>query len=151
MAIFGWLFGRSKSRADKPQIVADGWVKSENGNSVPIEGSTRVTTFQQDCVWKYCIADVDDRQEPFFSEAYDSEREAREEALAHLHGEPSSHQPLSVLVAEDRRERWESRIRERAQLIEELQDFLAEKPDLGIMALRKPEAKIASHLEQLEW
>jgi hypothetical protein len=151
MALFDWLFGRSKSRANKSAAVSDRWSVSENGNPTLIEGSTRITVFQQDRGWKFCIAAVNDREEPFFSEAYASEQEAREEALANLRGEPSRYQPLSVSFAEDRRQRWETHIRERSKVIEELQRYLAENADLGITALRKPEAKIASHLKQIDW
>lgn len=151
MAFFSWLFGRSKPRATKSSAVTDRWSVSENGNPMLIEGSTRITVFQQDRGWKYCIADADDREEPYFSEAYANEEEAQEEALAHFRGEPTRHQPLSLSFAEDRRQRWETLIGERSKLIEELQRYLAENPDLGITALRKPEAKIASHLKQLDW
>lgn len=139
MAFFSWLFGKSN------------WTVSENGNPMLIEGSTRITVFQKDRGWKYCIADVDDGEEPYFSEAYANQQEAQEEALAHIRGDPSRHQPLSASFAEDRRERWETHIRERTPLIEELQRYLAENSDLGITALRKPEAKITSHLKQLDW
>lgn len=151
MALFDWLFGKSKARKDKALTARAGWAVSENGNPMLIEGSTRITVFQQDRGWKYCIADIEDREEPYFSEAYSNEREAREEALAHLHGEPSEHQPLSESYVENRRERWEAQIRDRAQLIEEMQRYLSENSDLGITALRKPEAKVISHLNQLEW
>jgi hypothetical protein len=151
MAIFSWLFGKSKSPANKSAGVTGRWVSSENGNPMLIDGSTRITVFQQDRGWKYCIADVDEREEPYFSEAYANQQEAQEEALAHLRGDPSRHEPLSASFAKDRRERWNALIHERANLIEELQRYLAGHSDLGITALRKPEAKIASHLKQLEW
>lgn len=151
MALFNWLFGKFKSRAGNLPTSADGWTLSENGNPMLVEGSLRVTVFQWDCGWKYCIADVDDQEESYFSEVYANEQAAREEAFVHLHGEPSHRQPLSDSIAEDRRERWEAHIRERTLIIEEVQCYLTENSDLGITALRKPEAKIASHLKQLEW
>jgi hypothetical protein len=151
MALFGWLLGKFRSRRDKSPTAGGGWTVSKNGNSTLMKASTRITVFQQDRGWKYCIADVDDREEPYFSEAYSNELEAQEEALAHLRGEPARHQPLSASLAQDRRERWEAHILERAQLIEELQRYLMEDADLRITALRNPEAKLASQLKQLEW
>lgn len=79
------------------------------------------------------------------------ERETREKTLAHFRGEPSRHQSLPASFAENQRKRWEAQIEERSLEIEGLQRFLAETTDLGITALRKPEAKIASYLKQLDW
>lgn len=149
MGLFSRLFGGFRSRSNDP--AAARWTVSENGNPMLIEGSTRITVFQQDRGWKYCIADINDREEPYFSETYADEQAAREEALAHFRGEPQCHTPLSASFAENPRQRWEKHIRERSQLIEELQRYLADNPDLGISALRKPEAKITSHLKQLDW
>lgn len=151
MVFFKWLFGRGRSNSDMSSSSVDRWTVSENGNQTLIEGSTRITVFQRDRGWKYCIADVNDREDPHFSDAYATEREAREEALAHFRGEPSRHQSLFASFAEDRRQRWEAQIHERSLVIEELQRFLSENANLGITALRKPEAKIASHLKQLDW
>lgn len=151
MAFFKWLFGRERSSSAQSPSSANRWTVSENGNPTLVEGSMRITVFQQDRGWKYCIADVGDREDPHFSDAYATEREAQEEALAHFRGEPSRHQSLSASATEDRRQRWEAHIQERSLTIEEVQRFLAENKDLGITALRKPEAKIASYLKQLDW
>ena len=151
MAFFRWLFGIGKSVSDKSLTAADRWVVSKNGNSMLVDESTRITVFQQDQGWKYCIADVDDREDSCFSDVYSSEREAQEEALAHFRGNPSRHQSLPASFVEDRQQRWEAHIRERSHMIDDLQRFLAENTDLGITVLRKPESKIASHLKQLDW
>jgi hypothetical protein len=151
MAFFKWLFGGNRLSSAWSPGSASRWTVSENGNPTFVEGSTRITIFQQDRGWKYCIADVNDRDDPYFSDAYASEREAREEALAHFRGEPSRHQSLTATSYQERRRRWETQIQERSLMIEELRRFLAENKDLGISALRKPEAKIASQLKQLNW
>lgn len=151
MAFFKWLFGKERPSSAQSPSSTNRWTVSANGNPTLVEGSTRITIFQQDLGWKYCIADVDDREDPHFSDAYATEREAREEALADFRGEPTSHQSLAASSTEDRRQRWEAHIRERSLLIEELQRFLVENNDFGMTALRKPEAKIASHLKQLDW
>lgn len=151
MAFFKWLFGRDRSNSVKSLSSAHPWTVSENGNPTLVEGSTRITVFQQDRGWKYCIADIDDRDAPHFSDAYATEREALEEALAHFRGEPSRHRSLSASIVEDRRRRWETQIQKRWLMIQELQGFLAENNDLGITALRKPQTTIESHLKQLDW
>jgi hypothetical protein len=58
---------------------------------------------------------------------------------------------LSAAIAVNRKQEWEAFIDRREQMIEELRTYLAGSTDLGITALRKPEAKIASHLKQLDW
>lgn len=151
MAFFKWLFGKERSSLAQSPSSASRWMVSENGNPTLVEGLTRITVFQQDRGWKYCIADIVDREDPHFSDTYATERDAREEALAHFRGEPSRHRSLSASSAENRRQRWEAHIQERSRTIDELHQFLAEKSDLGITALRKPEAKITSHLKQLDW
>ncbi|MGX9182007.1 hypothetical protein [Mesorhizobium sp. BHbdii] len=151
MAFFRWLFGGSKSNEAARSSTRNGWTVSENDNPTMVEGSTRVTVFPQDRGWKFCIADVEDNEEPYFSEAYASEGAAKEEALAYLRGGPSRHEPLSAVYAENRRERWEEHIRDRASLIAEMERSLSTNTELAITALRKPQAKVASHLKQLDW
>lgn len=151
MTFFKWLFGRSTSKDETARSPGNRWVVSENGNPMLIEGTIRITVFPQDRGWKFCIADVDDGEDPYFSDVYSSELVAKEEALAHLRGEPPIHEPLSASYTEDRRDRWEAHIRTRAALIEEIQRLLSENSELSITALRKPEAKVSSHLKQLKW
>lgn len=151
MSFFKWLFGRRSSINHPHHNAASLWSISETGNPTFTQGSVRITVFQQDRGWKYCIANVDDRKAPHFSDEYASEQAAKEEALADLRGEPSRHQSLSVLYFEDRRRRWEELILDRSVVIDDLQLYLASSEQLGITALRKPEAKIASLLKQLDW
>ncbi|PTE07390.1 hypothetical protein [Mesorhizobium helmanticense] len=147
MGLFDWLFGR----AEKPVTESEIWTPSENGNPMIVSGTTRITVFPQDRGWKYCIAEIDDRREPIFSEVYGSERAAKDEALAHVRGGPPQHHPLSAQTDENRRKRWEAHVNDRERLIAEIKAHLSSNPDLGISALRRPEAKIASHLKQLNW
>lgn len=149
MGILSWLFGGSKEASSAPP--PEEWTTSANGNLTLLSGSMRLTVFAQDRGWKYCIADVADRREPYFSEAYADQAAAQYEGLADLRNLPSRYQPLSADIAADKRQRWEALIRERSQLIAELEQLLADEPDMNITGLRKPEAKIASHLKQLEW
>jgi hypothetical protein len=151
MSFLKWLFGKSSTRDGDARSSAEGWVISENGNPTMVDGQIRITVFPQDRGWKFCIADVDDRDDPYFSDVYSTEVASKEEALAHLRGEPPFHEPLSASRTEDRRDQWEAHIRARAVLIEEIQKLLSENPELGITALRKPETKVSSHLKQLKW
>ncbi|MAZ85996.1 MAG: hypothetical protein CME90_20720 [Hoeflea sp.] len=151
MSFLKWLFGKSSTRGGDARPGAEGWAISENGNPTMVDGQIRITVFPQDRGWKFCIADVDDRNDPYFSDVYSSEVAAKEEALAHLRGEPTVHEPHSASRTEDGRDQWEAHIRARSVLIEEIQKLLSENPELGITALRKPEAKVSSHLKQLKW
>lgn len=150
MGLLSWLFGASKAiQTSAPS--RDEWTTSGGGNPTLLCGSKRITVFAQDKGWKYCIADTDDRREPYFSEAYANQAAAQYEALADLRNLPSRYEPLSADIAADKRQRWEEWIRERSKLIAELEQLLADDPDMNITGLRKPEAKIASHLKQLDW
>ncbi len=139
MGLFSWLFG------SKPQ-----WQMSENGNPMMLFGQTRVTVFESDGGWKYCIADIEEDDDPHFSDPYESQAIARAEALAHINGEPSRNRSLSEGGRERRRDRWEAEALEKRRAVQEIREALAE-PDLNVTALRKIEAKVASRLRQLSW
>ena len=151
MGFFDWLLGTNKSRVGKLPTGREGWTTSENGNPTLVMGGMRLTVFQQDGGWTYCISELNRPNEPHFSDTYATAQIAKEEALASLRGEPSRHQTRSASSAENRRERWEEQIRERNHTVNELKRLLSENSDLGITALRKPETKIASQLKQLGW
>ena len=158
MGLWNWLFGgranelaTPTSPLEPPASAGPAWQSSENGNPTTILGRIRLTVFPQDNGWKFCIANVDDRGEPHFSDVYASEAAAREEALAAVRGEPSRHRPLWVDGAENRRRRMEAELDARAATIEDLRAWLSGNPDAGISALRKPELKIRSQLRQLDW
>lgn len=116
-----------------------------------IVASSRITVFQQDRGWKYCIADINDRQTPHFSDPYGGQQMAMDEALAHFRGEPARHATVNEDRAEARKEKWESLIQERETLLQELDALISTNPSLKISALHKPLAKIESHLKQIDW
>lgn len=151
MGLLDWLFKKQKTEGASAARTAGPWKTSENGNPSFERGNIRVTVFPKDGGWKYCLADIDDQEEPYFSEVYTHEYEAKEEALARLSGASSRHQPQSALRELDRRERWEAYIEERERAIADMRQYLADNPDLGLSALRKPEAKLKSWQGQLEW
>jgi len=150
MGLLSWLFGKPKTVISRARKTGD-WYLSENGNPVLEVESSRITVFQQDRGWKYCIADTDDRQQPHFSDPYESQQIAKDEALAHFRGEPARHASIYADRAEARKEKWEALIQERETLIQDLSTLISANPDLKITALRKPLTKIESHLKQIDW
>lgn len=83
MGLWSWLFGRAEP--------APGWRQSEAGNDTLISGGSRVTVFQDGPAWKFCLANADGDDDPFFSETYSTKAAATHEALAMLNGTPSLH------------------------------------------------------------
>ena len=150
MGLLSWLLGEPKTVIDQTGKTGD-WDLSENGNPVLVVASSRITVFQQDRGWKYCIADINDRQPPHFSDPYASQKIAMVEALAHFRGEPTRHASINANRAEARKEKWESLIQERETLIQDLDALISTSPNLKLSALRKPLAKIDSHLKQIDW
>lgn len=144
MGVFDWLFGAKQGSGFE-------WKRSERGNRTAIVGKERVTVFPSGGGWKFVVADsTRDDDDAYFSDPYATESMAQEEAEAHMAGEPSRHRSLTDDREDRRREKWEMVIDERQQTLAELEAMLL-TPDLSIGALRKPEAKIASHLKQLDW
>jgi hypothetical protein len=76
--------------AIKPPKVQ--WQKSNNGNDTAELEGFRVTIFQQDEGWNYCISEVLDAEDladgledsPEFGVGYDSKSEAKKSALENL-------------------------------------------------------------------
>ncbi len=81
----GWL---TKLFGGSEPAVPD-WRKSESGNRTSIVQDQRVTVYPDGSGWKFCLADVDEGREPFFSETYATEDAAQFEALAMIEGRPS--------------------------------------------------------------
>ncbi len=119
MGLLSWLLGKPKVVFDQTEKPGD-WDLSENGNPVLVIASSRITVFQQDRGWKYCIADINDQQTPHFSDPYDSQKTAMDEALAHIRGETPRHASITANHTEARKEKWESLIQERERLVQDL-------------------------------
>lgn len=150
MGLLSWLLGKPKADINRAGKAGD-WELSENGNPVQIAGSSRITVFQQDRGWKYCIADINDRKPPLFSDPYDSQETAMHEALAHFRGEPPRHSSINANRTEARKEKWEALILERERLVQDLDVLISAGSNLKLTALRKHLAKIDSHLKQIDW
>lgn len=116
MGLLSWLFGKPETVINQIRKTGD-WGLFENGNPVLVVGSTRITVFQQDRGWKYCVADINDRQPSHFSDPYASQEIAMDEALAYFRGEPTRHTSINANGAEAQKEKWESLIQERETLI----------------------------------
>lgn len=153
MGLLKWLFGNKESGSKALVSPDNTWQLSENGNPTLLAGSKRLTVFAQDGGWKYCIADIDDRKEPYFSDAYASELEAKEEALARFWGKPSRH----LSITELRRQHWDKEIQERsssqieehALAINEIENLISSDKTAGLTELRKIAAKIKRHQNSL--
>lgn len=63
-----------------------GWSTSTNGNPTRIYRGSRVTVFPSDGGWKFCIADPDDDDDPYFSDPYSTLEAAKHEAIALIDG-----------------------------------------------------------------
>lgn len=83
MVLWSWLFGRADPEPH--------WRRSEAGNDTLVSGGSRITIFQDGSAWKFCIADANGDDEPFFSDTYPTKAAATDEALAMLNGTPSLH------------------------------------------------------------
>ena len=57
------------------------WHTSENGNPTTTFEGYRATVFESDGGWKYVFSREDDSDEPHFSDAYRTKREAMDAAL----------------------------------------------------------------------
>ncbi len=136
------------------------WGVSLKGNPTVVIDGKRITVFASDEGWKYVIADEiardDDEYElPDFSLPYETEEEAKYEALAFIDDRPSRYRSITEQRAEWSDKQWSEHkgqraIQEREQLIADISDLLT-REDLNVTALRKPERKIASRLKALEW
>lgn len=85
MSILRWSFG-----------IRGGveWSLSLNGNPTIIRRGHRITVFPGDGGWKYCIAKLEKDDDPFYSEAYETEPAAKYEALADIEGRESRYKPM---------------------------------------------------------
>lgn len=69
-----------------------GWRKSSSGNPMRVVGNMRITVFPSDEGWKYCIAELPEDDDPYFSDVYQGEDQAMQSALDHVAGRDSAHQ-----------------------------------------------------------
>lgn len=112
MGIFSWLFGSDVQDESRP-ANATRWTVSENGNPTCVIGDRRLTVFEQDSGYKFCVARADrDDRNPYFSESYATEEAARFEAAAFVLGQPSRHKSLTEGRRDDRRQKADARLGE---------------------------------------
>ncbi|MDX0408369.1 hypothetical protein GOL82_27200 [Sinorhizobium medicae] len=113
------------------------WTLSENGNPTQIYKGRRITVFEADGGWKYCIAYPEDRREPYFSEAYETSDIAQSEAIRHMERLPSLHRSLPEQRRELRRQKED----------EERSAFLSSEPH--VIASLSSAAESATDLSEL--
>lgn len=74
------------SLREKSGVTTDGWERSTRGNLTTIYRGRRVTIFQLDGLWKFCVSDPEDVARPYYSETFPTEHQAREAAMAFADG-----------------------------------------------------------------
>jgi len=90
-------------------LMRGGWRASSNGNQTRIYKGSRITIFESDGGWKYCIADPSDQTPPYFSDPYPSQTETTASCLALIdgYGDPNKTKRELRYEAEDARNaRW---------------------------------------------
>ncbi len=135
MGFLSWLFG-------------SGWQISDNGNPTRVVGRNRVTVFAWDRGYKFCVADArHDDEDPFFSDPYETEEQAKDSALAYIAGRPSPHTSLVDDWQKQRTIRARNHLDETvARLAGLARDAIAAE---NITDLRKVEAKAASFVKSM--
>ncbi|MDW9680655.1 hypothetical protein GOA87_17015 [Sinorhizobium meliloti] len=120
-----------------PPSSTSEWTQSESGNPTQIYKGKRITVFEADNGWKYCIAHPDDRREPYFSESYWTPDIAQSEAIRHMERLPSLHRSLPEQRRELRRQKED----------EERSAFLSGEPH--VIASLSSAAAYATNLSEL--
>jgi hypothetical protein len=129
--------------------MGDEWGSTESGNPCLIHKQRRITVFERERGWKFCVAKIQGDDDPYFSEAYFSEDAAKFEAVAWMDGRPSQYPTRSEDRGRARKERWEAQIVERANLYQQIVEALPLASN--VTELRKIERKVESHIRQEEW
>jgi len=153
MGLFDWLFGRTPATPSVPEPPAPPtWQISESGNPTMLfGGGGRLTVFEDDRKgWKFCASKREGDRDPYFSEPYETETAAKDEALAFVTGAPSRHTSITEGYRQEGRTRWETMIDKKAELLTEMKEAL-ENPNLNVTQLRRIEAKVATQTKQLAW
>jgi hypothetical protein len=113
------------------------WVSSESGNPTTTYQGWRLTVFESDGGWKYCIADHNDRREPEFSEPYETKDIAMEEGQRRIDGRNPRNQSLPEARRALRRQREK----------EQQYTFLNDEPQI-LLSLRS-DAESAANVTEL--
>lgn len=134
-----YFFQRSAGPRILPQQAPSPatWTNSENGNPTRIYKGKRITVFEADGGWKYCIADPEDRREPYFSEPYETSDIGKSEAIRHIERLPSMYRSLPEQRREIRRQKED----------EDRATFLSTEPQ--IIASLASSAEAAPNLTEL--
>lgn len=120
---FGW--------PDRPTEdgLPKGWHWSSGGNPQIVYRGTRVTIFESDGGWKFCLADdAKEDDDPHFSEAYETQDAAMYEAFALMDFEETMYRPLREIRRDARRARetdfWKDAVSTASSMAEQLRSAL---------------------------
>jgi hypothetical protein len=126
----------------------NGWHISENGNSTLLMKGSRITVFESDGGWKFCVATPADGDDyPYFSEPYAQAEHAKHEGLA-LIGQHASKYPTLRYARLAHRE-WSKAqwLSEQEQIERSLREELVAAmahPAVNVTKLRPIEARITT-------
>ncbi|NNH67991.1 hypothetical protein [Rhizobium laguerreae] len=152
MGILDWLFGGS-STVQAPTTVSplsSRWESTENGNPSTIYRNRRITVFEQDRGWKFCVAKIEGDDNPYFSEVYETADAAKYEAFAYFGGQPSTYQTRSEISRKSRADVSVGYIAETERLYRDLTAKLVD-PELTVTELRKIERKVEGQVKRASW
>lgn len=135
MGLFDWL-GNLFSKVSATHS-SETWQLSENGNPMMIIGDTRITVFEQYNSWKFCIAQVDGDENPYFSYGYEKEIEAKEEALAMYYGLSSTHLSLKEKRSRERIEKSPMNLKYIDNIISQLSGIVQNPDDKTLTQIKK--------------
>ncbi|WP_143267446.1 hypothetical protein [Aquimixticola soesokkakensis] len=121
MNIFKWLFG-SKT----PDVPS--WTRNANGNFMKLASTYRITVFKSDQsgkeYWKFCYSIIEesgfDEDDPFYSDHYFSELDARDEADAFEAGQPLTKPTLQAEKSKKIRDQLDQRLDQQEVKFQEL-------------------------------
>lgn len=159
-ALWYFLRQRRAPAPNSPLSAPDpnsGWDRSESGNPIIHRGDLRLTVFRHTKGhsakggWKFCIAEGDDDESPYFSGEYQSEDEAKYEGLAKLDGLPSKYDALTRRDYETVHETHARFLRNATIDTEALITATTEavaSPDNKVTDLRKLEKRLETKLKQ---
>lgn len=66
------------------------WRTSSRGNATTTISGARVTVFESDGGWKYCLADPTEGGAPYYSQVFETQDAAKGAAIAHASGDASA-------------------------------------------------------------
>jgi conjugal transfer/entry exclusion protein len=145
LGIFSFLFGK---RSRHPPHES-GWVVSSNGNPTREYLGQRITVFDADHGFKFCIADPVDGDDPYYSERYDSLEAAKYEAMAYMDGGPSTHQTTKAKREDQSLAVSRDIVSDKRRMLAEISSSLSQE-NVDLKSLRATERKLVTGVKGLQ-